>query len=44
MQLFIDGSFNGVTPGSLVCNTTFTVTTSAGSSPPFINTACVTVN
>ncbi len=44
MQLFIDGSFNGVTSGSQVCNTRFTVTTSAGSPPPFDSTACVTVN
>jgi hypothetical protein len=43
MQLLIDGSFSGVTPGSSVCNTTFTVTTSAGSVTRN-GTACVTVN
>jgi hypothetical protein len=43
MQLVIDGSFAGVTPGSSVCNTTFTITTSAGSITRN-NTACVIVN
>jgi hypothetical protein len=43
MQLFIDGSFSGVTAGSTVCNLTFTVTTSAGSETR-TDTACVIVN
>jgi hypothetical protein len=41
MELWINGSFSG--PGSPVCNSTFTVNTSAG---PLTrnNSACVTVN